>query len=372
MIARLEHPASFESLRKEWNELLEASASNCLFLTWEWLYTWWKHLSEGRELFLITLRSGGELVAIAPLAVRPPSLTRLLPYRSLEFLGTGSVGSDYLDLLIRRGREQETLQALADYLADGKLMLTLDQLNRSSCLATELAAQLRQRGWSASEAKTNICPFMNISGHSWESYLAAFGRKHRYNFQRELKNLAKTFNVRFEQVRTEEQRREALGLLMSLHNMRWRERGGSNAFHTPGLVSFHEELSRLACERGWLRLFILWLDGKPAASLYGFRYHRAFYFYQLGFDPTYRKHGVGKVTIGLTIKSAIEERVEEYDLLHGDEPYKSYWAREARELGRLELYPPHLRGLLYRKTMGFSRTARKMARRLLPQRVLAG
>lgn len=372
MVERIEDIASFEKLREEWNELLEASASNSLFLTWEWLYTWWKHLSERRKLLIIAVRSGRELVAVAPLAVSPYRVTRLLPFRSLEFMGTGSVGSDYLDFIIKRGREGEALEALAEHLAGGKLMLDLAQLNRNSCLAAGLSGKLGLRGWGCSEKATDICPFIPLSGHSWQSYLATLGGEHRYNVQRRLKNLTKQFDVRFEQAESEEQRRQALALLVSLHNMRWRERGGSNAFHAPGLVAFHDELSRLALERGWLRLFVLWLDGKPAASLYGFRYQRVFSFYQSGFDPSYSKHSVGLVTMGLAIKRAIEEGAEEYDLLHGDERYKFQWAREARELGRVELYPPRLRGLLYRKTMAFSRTARQMARRLRPQRVLAG
>lgn len=372
MVERIEDIASFEKLREEWNELLEASASNSLFLTWEWLHTWWKHLSERRKLLIIAVRSGRELVAVAPLAVSPCRVTRLLPFRSLEFMGSGSVGSDYLDFIIKRDREGEALEALAEHLAGGKLMLDLAQLNRNSCLAAGLSGKLGLRGWGCSEKATDICPFIPLSGHSWQSYLATLGGEHRYNVQRRLKNLTKQFDVRFEQAESEEQRRQALALLVSLHNMRWRERGGSNSFHTPGLVAFHDELSRLALERGWLRLFVLWLDGKPAASLYGFRYQRVFYFYQSGFDPSYSKHSVGLVTMGLAIKRAIEEGAEEYDLLHGDERYKFQWAREARELGRVELYPPRFRGLLYRKTMAFSRTARQMARRFLPQRVLAG
>src|SRR5207249_5381887 len=49
MIERIEDIGGFEKLKAEWNELLEASSSPCLFLTWEWLYTWWKHLSQGRR-----------------------------------------------------------------------------------------------------------------------------------------------------------------------------------------------------------------------------------------------------------------------------------------------------------------------------------
>jgi CelD/BcsL family acetyltransferase involved in cellulose biosynthesis len=367
VIERIEDLGGFEKLREEWAALLDASASNSLFLTWEWLYTWWKHLSEGRRLFIITVRYGRELVAIAPLALRPPQPIRLVPFHALEFLGMGDVGSDYLDVIVRRGKEQEACQVLAEYLRPGKLMLELTQLERRSCVAENFAAVLKQRGWSLSETKTNVCPFINLSGHSWQSYLATLGPEHRYNFGRKLKNLMKQFEVRFEQVRSEEQRREALPLLIALHNMRWRNRVFSEAFHTVDLVSFHDELSRLALEQGWLRLFVLRLDGKPAAALYGFSYHRIFYYYQAGFDPTYSKHSVGLVTMGLAIKSAIEEGVEAYDLLHGDEPYKFHWARTARELGRLELYPPGARGLLYKGTLEVSRATRRMARRVLPK-----
>src|SRR2546425_5977022 len=96
VIERIEDLGGFEKLKDEWTELLDASASNCLFLTWEWLYTWWKHLSAGRRLCLLTVRSGGELLAIAPLALRPPQPIRLVPFHSLEFLGmTVDVGGSF-------------------------------------------------------------------------------------------------------------------------------------------------------------------------------------------------------------------------------------------------------------------------------------
>lgn len=367
MVEIIEDTAGFEKLREEWNELLEASASDCLFLSWEWLYTWWKHLGEGRALSILTVRHEGKLVAIAPLAVRPPKLSRLLPFRSLEFLGMGSVGSDYLDVIVRRGKEEEALQTLAEFLTHEGVTLELAQLRRGFCSAAALAAQLRRRGWRLWEAQTDVSPFVKLTGHSWESYLATLGSEHRYNFKRRLRNLTKEFEVSFEQALTEEQRHESLALLVSLHTMRWRDRGGSNALHAPSLQAFHEELSRLALERGSLRLFILGLDGQPAAALYGFRYNRTFYFYQSGFDPRYSKYSVGLVTMGLTIKHAIEDGAEDYDLLQGDEPYKFQWARETRKLARLELYPPHLRGFICKGAAGVSRRARRMARRVLPK-----
>lgn len=350
-VERIKDAARFKALREEWNELLQASSSNCLFLTWEWLFTWWKHLSADRRLHIITVRCDGELIALAPLALRPRRWRRLLPFAALEFLGTGSVGSDYLDIPIRRGREQQALPVLAAGLAGYKRMLELSQVERTAPRAIELALELKRHGWIPSRTTTNFCPFINLSGHSWESYLANLGAAHRYNFRRRLKNLTQRFEMRFEQVQSEEQRCEAALLLVALHRKRWRERGGSDALHTSDLVAFHDELSRMALARGWLRLYLLRLDGKPAAALYGFKYNSVFYFYQSGFDPDFSKHSVGMVVMGLAIKNAIEEGIQDYDLLHGYEQYKFLWARNERELVRLELYPPHARGALYRQAM---------------------
>ena len=82
--------------------------------------------------------------------------------------------------------------------------------------------------------------------------------------------------MRFEKTETEAERHQALGRLIALHRARCG--GYSTAFHTPHHVRFHEEISRLAGERGWLRIFTLWLDGEAVAALYGFRYGRAFSF----------------------------------------------------------------------------------------------
>lgn len=371
VIEAIRDSAGFESLREEWNELLRASTSDCVFLTWEWLRTWWKYLSGGRQLRVITVRCGGELIAIAPLAVRPPRPSRLVLLPALEFLGSGIIGSDYLDLIVRRGAEQEACRALAAYLGGehGMPMLELTQLKRGASLMEPLAAELRQLGWSPVESRTNVCPYIALAGHTWRSYLATLGSSHCTNFERRVKTLMKKFEVRLERVVFEEQRPQALARLVVLHNKRWHGRGVSEAFDSPALLSFHDEISRLALERGWLRLFTLKLDGVPAAALYGFRYGHVFNFFQSGFDPCYAKHSVGLVLLGLTIKSALEEDVAQYDLLHGDEAYKFLWTSTARALGRMELYPPGMRGRVYEGAHVMGRVARKLARRVLPGRL---
>lgn len=357
--------ARFEALREEWSELLEASSSDCIFLTWEWLYTWWKHLAGDRQLSIVVVRSGGRMVALAPFCLRPARLLSRRPLPVMEFLGTGCVGSDYLDFIIRRGHEVEARRAFAACLAKQQQVLDWTQLREGSCAAAGVAADLEERGWTASETLSNICPLIPLAGMSWEAYLATLGAEHRYNFNRKWKHLNRDYRVRFLRADTEEECRESVDLVMELHNSRWRDRGGSNAFDTPMLVGFHHEVTRLALKRGWLRLYVLRLNGRPAAGLYGFLYGRTFYFYQSGFDATYHKQSVGLISMGLSIKNAIEEGAKEYDLLHGGEDYKSHWSRESRRLSRLELYPPGRVGRICRSSAEFERALRRFARRLL-------
>lgn len=365
-VERISDREAFEALRPEWDELLEASPSSCLFLTWEWLFTWWKHAGGDRRLALLAVRRGGELVALAPFArgtSRPgwPFGRFLLP-TSLQLLGTGQVGSDYLDLLVRAGRERPAAEALAEHLAREGSVVELSQLPGERSLAQTLAERLAERGWQAAERRTHVCPVIDLAGLSWEEYVSSLGKSHRQNLRRRLRKLEETFEVRFERAGSELEVDEAFDVLLDLHGKRWRDRGGSDALSDPALVAFHRELTRLALRRGWLRLYVLRLDGRPAAALYGFLYRGRFLYYQSGFDGEFGDYSVGLVIMGLAIREAISEGAREYDLLHGDESYKFLWASRTRELARLELYPPTLEGHLRRHLRGALRGAKARLR----------
>jgi len=362
-VERVSETGAFEGLRQEWDELVEASESACVFLTWEWLYTWWKHMAGDRSLSILAVRRGGELAALAPFCLQPRSLARARPFSTLEFLGSGFVGSDYLDVILREGSGGEASRALISYLTGTNRPLTLHNIRMGESVAAGVLAGLREQGWTAAETRTNTCPFIPLAGTTWDSYLASLGTEHRYNFNRKWRRLNRDYEVRFEQVRTPEQCREATDMLIAQHNTRWRVRGGSDAFHTAALVEFHRDWTQVALERGWLRLYVLRLNGQPAACLYGLLYRGTFYFYQSSFDEAYRQASVGLIAMGLAIQSAIGEGAEEYDLLHGAETYKSQWSRHSRDLARLESFPPGGLGGFCRLSVELGRASRAVARR---------
>jgi CelD/BcsL family acetyltransferase involved in cellulose biosynthesis len=360
----IDNTQEFVDLHDAWSTLVNSSASDCVFLTHEWLFTWWKHMSGGRDLSIIVVRDDDKLIGILPLVRRAAQYARMMP-RVAEFLGSGVIGSDYLDAIIEKGREPEVLAEFGRELNDWGVMLQLTQLRTQNCIVAALPRVLGQERWIASDTKINVCPFIDLRNHTWESYLASLSSSQRYSFNRKLRALQKAFTVRIDLLENETDAPRGLELVIDLHRKRWGSRGLSEAFQTDEFTAFHQEFTSVAAKRGWLRFIILNLDNSARAAIYGLRYGSAFYFYQSGFDPMYRKQSVGLVVMGLAIKQAIDEGCSEYDLLHGEEEYKFHWARELRDLGRIELYPPHARGRIYKRAIHFNRAARRMARRVL-------
>jgi CelD/BcsL family acetyltransferase involved in cellulose biosynthesis len=343
-------------LGRHWNELLDASVSRTAFLTWEWLHSWWTHVRGNALPSAITVRSGSELIAIAPLVMRPARLT-LSP--RLEFLGAGKAGADYLDLIVRANHEGVAIPAIAGAINALQMPVLLDHLPPSA-LAEGLRPHLESAGWSAIDSSPDVCPYVVLKGQTWESYLATLGASHRANFRRRLRALTANFAVRFEPVISERDRRLALAALRQFHARRW-QNGESATFADPALERFHNDFTHAANDAGWLRLYLLCLNDVPAAVMYGFMSGDRFYFYQHGFHEDYANYGLGLVLMGMTIRAALEDGAAEFDMLYGHEPYKYLWARAERRLGRLQFFPPRLTGQLLRRQVETKRALRSIA-----------
>lgn len=360
-ISVIEDGSGFTSLRPQWDELLSVSAANGPFLTWEWLYAWWTHLAGTARLHVIAAWSGDTLAGIAPFVVTQSAFGW---FPRVEFLGTGCAGSDYLDLIVRPGYEVPVLREVARALTFRQYTARLDHVPDVS-LGAQLAERLRFDGWAASTLPGGTCPVIDLAGHTWDSYLATLGPAHRANVRRRLRGLDKAFESRFELVTDEARRREALSALCGFHAKRFEPEGGSSAFLTPTARAFHDEATRLMLERGWLRMYVLRLNDDLAAVMYGLRYNGNFYFYQHGFDDRFQRHSIGLALMALTVRSAIEEGTQTFDLLWGTEAYKSLWTRDARTLRRIDLFPAHFGGRIRRRAAETQRRLGPLARRVL-------
>jgi CelD/BcsL family acetyltransferase involved in cellulose biosynthesis len=165
---------------------------------------------------------------------------------------------------------------------------------------------------------------------SWEEYLAGRSRNMRSQLGRRRRRLEREHELvlRLADAATLD---ADLDSLFSLHTGRWRGRGGSAALDTASM-GFHRDFARAALERGWLRLWLMEVDERPAAAWYGWRIGDRYAYYQAGFDESFGDYSIGMLLLAHTIESAIGEGAAVYDLLLGTEEYKLRFATGERRV----------------------------------------
>lgn len=117
----------------------------------------------------------------------------------------------------------------------------------------------------------------------------------------------------------------------------------------PGLI-------RASAERGWLRLGVAWLDGKPIAAQFWLVNDRKAWIYKIAYDAQQSGHSPGTLLTGHMIESLFNSgEVDEIDYLTGDDPFKRDWMTHRRERWGLVAFDPStLSGLagLLRELLG--------------------
>jgi perosamine synthetase len=305
---RVEPVADLAELRGDWDEL--AARADNPFATWEWISTWWRHFGAGRPLRTLACREpDGRLVAIVPAF----ESTRR-PLRTLRFIGHDL--GDRLGPICDPADAGRTARALAGALRRGHLgadLLLGEQLPGDGAWGTLLGASLVRRESS---------PVLDLDGAGFDAWLATRSRNFREQVRRRERRL-RDEGLRYRLCRSADTLEADLDTLFGLHAARWGER--DEAF-LPRLLPFHREFAALALARGWLRLWILELAGRPAAAWEGYRFGGADWYYQAGREPALDRHAVGFVLLAHTVRDAMEAGMRRYCLGRGDEGYKRRFA----------------------------------------------
>ena len=87
-------------------------------------------------------------------------------------------------------------------------------------------------------------------------------------------------------------------------------------------ASFLHEFAATTLRQGWLRLRVLELDGRPVAAMLNFRFGGSEWYYQGGRDPGVGRHSVGFVLQAHAVREALNDGMQSYRFLRGEEAYK--------------------------------------------------
>jgi CelD/BcsL family acetyltransferase involved in cellulose biosynthesis len=308
--------ASFDSLRADWAALVPASVTPFPFQSVEWAEAWWGVFGAGNELMLLGVRDErGSLIGVAPLMGTAAPLGR-----TIQFIG-GTEITDYLDVIAAERDVRRVWSAVIGYLLEQRgLWDALDfhclpQWSPSQATLADLLAD----ALPVQSGREEVCPILHIPG-SFEGYVRALPKKERHEIRRKARNFERDAPSARLRILTE--RHEAMAALPDFFRLHRLSAPDKERFLTPDVERFFTAITATAAEAGWLRLFMLDLDGTPAAAMYTFVADGRMLIYNSGFDPTYAQVSVGMVLTAMVIEDAARIGLSVCDFLRGNETYK--------------------------------------------------
>ena len=313
-VVEIRTEAEWDRFGAGWNELLDGSASNTIFLSSDWLRPWWSAYGKSGGLYILAAYDdAGVLRGVAPLRRKTVRRYRqTIP--AIAFVGDGSNDSDYLDFIAAAGWELPVFEAFRDRLEEefrrGAVLL-LNEIPETSpniCLARKLA----ESNSRILIEKENPCGTVRLP-ETWEGYLEILKPRFRTKVRSVLRNLEARQEVRFGFCKTPAEVDRLLPILFDLHARRWAEVGKPGVFVQPGKRDFYARLSARLLERGWLRFSWLEWNDTVLACQYGFVYRGVYSQLQEGYEPNSEHWNAGIGLRAWSIREFIRQGVREYD-----------------------------------------------------------
>jgi CelD/BcsL family acetyltransferase involved in cellulose biosynthesis len=359
--------------RDAWESLLLQNSANSIFMTPEWLGSWWQTFgkSGNRELMaLVFLDQNRQATAIAPL-FRESQFHFPFHLRTLQLVGAGSGDSDALDFIVRPGAERQVAETFLDWLSGERVWDTcsLETLPRHSVVGRHLLEILGRRRWrTLSEASPNF--YIDLPD-TWQAYLGGLNPQFRPLLARYPRRLQSRHRVNIFRCEHLPDLSRNLETLFRLHQMRWTRDGERGAFSNATRRDFYFRMAEAFLRRGWLEFWLLELDSETVAAQFCFRRGQTVYLLQEGFNPNYAAEKVGYALRAHVLQQMIEAGAKRYDFLGGDDPYKlKFGARQGSYL-HLHFTRSSLAGRIHLARRCQGRLAKRWLRDHLPAPVLA-
>ena len=334
--------ADLADFREPWRQL----AAGAPMQSPEWLFTWLQYYTAPEDELCVLLfhEPKGSLVGVAPLYIQKAGGSA-----TVRLLGSGDACTNHTTWLAAPGRETQIGHEVARFLLEHKSdwdSLHLEWIDDGDAAITTTVDYLEKNGCFLRRWPLANCWEIALPP-TWDDYLKMLSRKHRKQCRRLLKKYFDSGRVQTRKVRSEKELQEGFKILLQLHGARWGDRKNpKGVFSDRKFRSFHETVARKLLKRQQLNLVWLEYDGTPISAEYQFIDENTVYAYQAGMDPSFIELRPGQLSILTSIRSAIEQGRQSFDLSRGNEPYKAHYRATPRACHDLFVWPDRFAGRL--------------------------
>ena len=333
-IVTIESLSQWKGLSQSWNVLLTKSSANTIFLTWEWLFSWAEtYLNKTRKLFILTVFKDDELVAIAPWYIQRLK-SGAFTAKQIQFLGAPEGGSDYLDVIIKKGQEQKVTLRLCDFLlkeaASQWDCCMLEDLSSNSLFLLHFLKKIEEEGKYAEIRPGSFCPTV-VLPKKGEDLFTRYSSHRRLQYRRHFKILKSKGELNHSS-QDGGNIEKALDDFCNFYETK-------NEKNDKSVRSFIVRYAAQSRAQDSMQVDLFTLNGILIGGLLNLKYGDTLSQYLMAVDKQYIPQiSLGNILVGMCLGRAIDNGFTVYDFLKGPEPYKFHWAESGRSAVRLYFY----------------------------------
>ena len=146
--------------------------------------------------------------------------------------------------------------------------------------------------------------------------------KFRSNMKRAREKICANGELKIEKITDPAKILNSLGFAIDISRKSWKGKTNSDMAGNDNSQEFFKLLSEVCGEKGWIVLWLLYLNEKPIAMQYQLFYENKAYLLRTDFDEEFKEYSPGTVFRSYVIEDYDNTKIKEYDLCGMDYFYK--------------------------------------------------
>ncbi len=304
------------SIKNEWSELQSRDEKVSTYLSFEWFKTAFEILDQDKRLFVLCVREGKKLVAIAPLLMTNTTILGI-PFTRICFIDNPHTPNQGI---IVSGLRQDVFKTLASYLKKATKFFTVLDLEEMRCEEDnfkQFLLSLDAEGFFISKENKNGC-FSLKTDIPFDELLSTKKPRVKKEFRRKLSRLEKLGRIDLKLIQNTPDIYAHLDIFFQFYKRTWKGAESRPEFYYSLADSFSEINN--------IFLFVLTVNDEPVAFLFSILSKGTILGIKTTYDPSYYAFSPGIVLFHKCIEFMCKDsRVQAFDIGRGNERFKKEW-----------------------------------------------
>ncbi|WP_186321469.1 GNAT family N-acetyltransferase [Bacillus sp. FJAT-22090] len=307
VITSMEQLSDYE---KEWNFILEETQNTNPFIEFGWVYNWWKHLGEDKNVEILAVRENQHIIAFFPFIYSKTSM--IFTY---SFIGFGQ--ANYMNVIGYDHSLEFVIEFVIEQIISKRkhVIFNLHGLLKSTASPGKLEVFLRKKKFSYSVHRV-ITPWINLEKIQMDEYIRKRQKLHRLDKREKRLHQSGTIEVL-------PAGSEIMDEVFKIYEKRWKKKHDTSSFTKE--KDFFRALSKLQNGSVITEIDGLYIDGNMIAFNYGFTCRGKYLGYILAYDNDFESFSPGRILEKEKIQQCSERNIGIFDLSIGYESYKFDW-----------------------------------------------